>query len=88
MSNKKYMVRSIKRGEDFARHGTNLVEQPEAPLKLKAGLTPKLLLLPEFFKTPIADVIYRAKRLTKGRIPCRDKATAIALILGAQGRTI
>lgn len=75
-----------KRAEDFARHGSNMLEHVEAPLLLKKGQAAKLLVLPRFFKLSIVDCIYQAKRLTKGRVPCNDKATAIALILGAEGK--
>jgi hypothetical protein len=63
-------------------------EEVNVPLKLRTGIASKLLALPEFKFASITSLIAKAKMLTKCRVPCGDKATAIALILGVEGRTI
>lgn len=66
-----------------------LVNVPSVPSfpRLRQLPQPRRFLRMERFKMlAIEDCIHHAKRLTKGRIPCQDKATAIALILGAEGR--
>lgn len=76
------------RAEAFAQHGTNLPEHIESPLRLNKALTGKMLLVARFRNLTIEDCVYRARRATKGRIPCNDKATAVALILGAEGKCV
>lgn len=78
----------MSRADDFARHGTNTVEVVKLPLNLKPGVASKLLGLPRFRNLAIVDCIKRARIITKNRIPCKDKAVAIALILGAEGKVV
>lgn len=76
------------RAEDFARHGTNVVEQPVVGIRIKPGLGAKLLILPRFRDMGVEECILRARKLTRNRIPCKDKSTAIALILGVEGKRV
>lgn len=79
----------MSRANDFAKFGTNLT--PEAvvvPLTLKPGLASRFLALKEFRTFTIEECVKLAKRLTRNRIPVKDKAVAIALILGAKGKDL
>jgi len=66
-------------------HAPEFITQPEHrdnPATLKAGVAEQLLALPQFKHRDVMELISSATARIKG-IPVTDRATAIAILLGA-----
>jgi hypothetical protein len=75
----------------YARGSTlNHGQNPEVQLRLKRGMAEKLFAIPRFQNISTEDLIHAAQKKVAGRKPRKgivisDRATAIALLMGAAG---